>query len=174
MLVLIFWASCKKEEAAVAVPEPGNEYLTTVMLLATNAADSSDMVSAKWVSIPGAAIDTSHITLNLKKNASYKVSVKFLDESKSPSSDITPEILERANYHLICFNVAPALQMTVAATDHDTNTPALPIGLSNLFTTTGVSSGNLELLLHHQPNVKNGDCSPGSVDADVNFTVVVN
>ncbi len=177
ILILIFWGSCKKEEQAVAAPQPDNEFITTVQLKATNTVDATDTPSAKWVKLnpaDTAAPDLSHATLSLKKNASYNVQVKFLDESKTPVGDITQEVLTRANYHLVCFNVASGLSLTVSPTDHDTNVPALPIGLSNLFSTNTVSSGHLEVLLHHQPNVKNGDCAPGSIDADVNFTVTIN
>lgn len=172
-IVLLFLASCKKEEKSVSVPEPDNEFLTTVKLVAVNTADPTDTPTAKWVSIPGSQIDLSHTAIRLKKQATYNVQVMFLDESKSPATDITPEIKDRGNYHLICFNVASGLPLTVTATDYDTNTPALHIGLSDQFTTAGTGDGALEVVLHHQPNVKNGDCAPGSTDADVNFSVTV-
>lgn len=177
LLFVITWSSCNKDEKAVAAPEPDNEVITTVQLKAVNTADATDTPTAKWVKLNPAdtsAPDLSHATLNLKKNASYNVQVQFLDESKTPVSDITSEILQRANYHLVCFNVASGLSLTVVPTDHDTNTPSYSIGLADLFTTTSISSGNLEVQLHHQPNIKNGDCAPGSIDADVNFTVHIN
>jgi hypothetical protein len=175
--LLIFWTACNKKEQAVAPPVPGNEFLTTVELVATNAADPTDTQTAKWVKLnpdDTSAPDISHAKLNLKKNANYNVQVKFLDETKTPAEDITSEIQDRENYHLVCFTIAAGLNLTVTRTDHDTNNPPLEVGLQDLFAAGAASSGNLEVVLHHQPNVKNGDCAPGSIDADVNYTVNIN
>jgi len=177
MTCLLFWTSCKKEEQAVAPPEPGNEFLTTVELVATNANDPADVQTGKWVKLnpdDTSAPDISQAFLNLKKNAVYHVAVSFLDETQTPAEDVTEEIRERQNYHLVCFDIAPGLDLTVHRTDHDTNTPALEVGLEADFTTGDAGSGDLEVTLHHQPNVKNGDCAPGSIDADVNFTININ
>jgi len=172
-----FWSSCKKDEKAVAPPVPENEFLTTVELVVTNAANPSDVQTAKWEKLnpdDTTAPDLSHAFLNLKQNATYNVAVKFLDATQTPVADITGEIQDRANYHLICFGIASGLNLQATRTDHDNNTPPLEVGLQDVFTTGGASSGNLEVTLHHQPNVKNGDCAPGSIDADVNFTVTIN
>ena len=170
--LLIFWTACNKKEQAVAPPLPGNEPLTTFVLKATNTTDATDTPSARWIQLDPtgtAAPDTSHATLNLKKNASYNVVVQLLDSN----DDITSEIKDRENYHLFCFDIAPGLNLTVTRTDHDTNPTPLQVGLTDLFVTTGASSGGLEATLHHQPNVKDGTCSPGSIDIDAFFTVKI-
>lgn len=169
----LFWVSCNKEEKAVSPPAPGNEFLTTVKLVATNIADTADVQTAKWVDLNpnGGTPDLSQASLNLRKNAKYNVQVFFMDESKSPAEDITTEIRDRANYHLICYGIYSGLNLSVKRTDKDTNVPALELGLTAEFTTGDISAGNLEVSLHHQPNVKNGDCERGSTDADVNFTI---
>lgn len=168
--LLIFWSACNKKEQAVAPPLPGNEPLTTMLLKATNTTDPTDTPSASWIELdPTGALppDTTHATLNLKKGAVYNVAIKLLDTL----TDITPEIQARENYHLFCFDVATGLNLTCVQTDKDTNTPALPIGLTDLFTAGNISSGGLEVTLHHQPNVKNGTCAPGSIDLEAFFTV---
>ncbi|WP_118973581.1 hypothetical protein [Taibaiella koreensis] len=168
------WTSCKKDEKSVAPPEPGNEFLTTVKLVATNANDPSDVQTASWKDLNPDDLtppDTSLAKLNLHANAVYNVQVQFWDDSKTPSAAITPEIQERANYHLICFDMDGNLNLTVQRTDQDTNNPPLEIGLQDKFTTGAASSGNLNVQLRHQPNVKNGSCDPGSTDADVNFHI---
>lgn len=168
--------ACNKDEKNVDAPPPDNEVITTVQLKAVNVADSTDTMTAKWVKMDPAdtsAPDVSHAVLNLKKNTVYNVEVSFLDESQSPADDITAEVRDRGNYHLVCLTPATGLNLMIAATDQDTHTPALPIGLSNTFTTGAVSSGSLQVQLHHQPTLKTGDCSLGSIDADVSFTVNV-
>ncbi|MBN8857716.1 MAG: hypothetical protein J0H29_04970 [Sphingobacteriales bacterium] len=173
-LVLVFvYNSCKKEEKTVSPPDPENEFLTTVQLIITNASDPTDKQTVAVKQMPDEDIDYSDATINLKKNTVYDVSVKFLDETTNPAGDITKDIYDRRNYHLICFNVSGA-KLTVERTDKDTNTPALEIGLEDKFTTGDASSGSLNVQLRHQPNAKNGSCEPGSSDADVDFPVNIN
>lgn len=173
-LLTVLWISCKKDESTVSPPAPDNEFITTVKLVATNANDPNDVQTASWVDMSPddtTSPDISNAVLNLHANTNYKVQVQFWDESKSPASEITPEIAERGNYHLICFNIQSGLNLNITRTDSDTNTPALPIGLTDDFAAGAASSGNLEVELRHQPNVKNGTCDPGSTDADVNFQI---
>ncbi len=173
LLITVFY-SCSKDEQAVAPPVPGNEFLTTVQLIVTNTADATDTKTVSVKQLPGQAIDLTKATLNLKKNAVYNAQVKFLDETKSPAGDVTTDISDRKNYHLICFVISGGANLTVKRTDKDTNTPALEVGLQDSFTTAAASTGSLNVQLRHQPNAKNGDCAPGSSDADVNFPIVIN
>jgi len=176
MTLVIFWSACNKQEKAVAPPVPGNEFITTLKLVATNVADSTDMVSCAWTKLnpnDTSAPDTSLAHMKLRANAVYNVKVMVLDETKTPPLDITPEIQDRENYHLVCFTIAPGLNLSVQRTDHDTNTPQHEVGLADKFAAGSPSSGNLEVVLHHQPNVKNGDCNRGSIDIDVNFTIYI-
>jgi hypothetical protein len=169
--------SCTKDETAVAPPVPGNEFLTTVGLKVTNASNAADVQYAYWtdttlIANPADSINTP--VLNLKAATKYNVEVLFQDRTQTPVGDVTAEIRERENYHLICFTVSPTLNLTVIRTDKDTNVPALEVGLTDEFTTGAAGTGELNVQLRHQPNVKNGSCEPGSTDADVNFTIHVN
>lgn len=174
--VAILWTACKKDEQNVAPPDPENEVITTVKLVATNNADLTDISTATWKDLTPADgnPDTSNATLKLKKDAVYTVAVLFTDETKSPVGDITAEVIERSNYHLICYEPSAGLNLTVVRTDKDNNSPALELGQKARFTTGAASTGRLNVSLHHQPSGKNGiDCSIGSTDADVNFSVKV-
>jgi len=174
--MLVFYA-CKKDEKAVSPPLPSNEFLTTVRLVATNTADPSDVQVASvtdttLISNPPDSIN--HHNLNLKANSTYTVAVQFLDETKKPAGNVTDDIYDRRNYHLICFDISGGANLTVVRTDLDTNNPPLQIGLMDKFTTGATSSGTLNVQLRHQPNAKNGTCDPGSSDADVDFTISIN
>lgn len=170
--LLLIWSGCKKDEQIVTPPAPDNEVITTVKLIAINTADSTDLQTARWADVTSSGTpDLTQAFLNLKKNAVYNVSVQFLDETQTPAGDITDEVRDRGNYHLICYQPAAALRLTVQRTDIDNNSPAQEIGITSRFTTTDSSGGNLNVSLHHQPSGKNGDCAVGSTDADVNFEV---
>jgi hypothetical protein len=165
---------CNKDEKTVSPPVPGNEFLTSVRVTATNTTDPTDVQVAiitdtTIISNPPESIN--HDTLNLKANSVYSVTVEFLDETKNPPGQVTDDIYTRRNYHLICFDVSSGLNLTVARTDLDTNNPPLQVGLQDKITSGAVSKGTLNVQLRHQPNAKNGDCAPGSTDADVTYTV---
>jgi hypothetical protein len=175
-LVMLVWTSCNKDEKNVAPPEPENEIITTVKLVAVNAADTTDVVTAQWKDLTpnDGNPDLSAANMTLKKDATYNVTISFLDETKTPADDVTEEVKDRANYHLICYTPASGLNLTVVRTDHDTNTPQMELGVETTFTTGAASNGSLQVALHHQPSGKNGtDCSIGSTDADVPFVITV-
>jgi hypothetical protein len=168
---------CSKNEKTVSPPVPSNEFLTTVRLVATNKANAADVQVATITDTTIIAHPPDSINnpvLNLKANSVYAVQVLFLDETTKPAGNVTDDIYARRNYHLLCFNISGGANLTVARTDLDTNTPPLPIGLQDDFTTGAASAGTLNVQLRHQPNAKNGSCDPGSSDADVNFQIVVN
>jgi hypothetical protein len=176
-LITLAFFGCKKDEKTVSPPLPGNEFLTTVRLIATNSTNASDVQIASItdttiIANPPDSINTP--TLNLKANTVYNVQVLFLDETKKPPGNVTDDIYDRRNYHLLCFEVSGGANLTVVRTDKDTNNPPLEIGLQDSFTTGTASSGKLNVQLRHQPNAKNGSCDPGSSDADVNFNIVIN
>jgi hypothetical protein len=175
VLIMVALHACKKDEQSVSPPAPENEFLTTVRLVAINTADPSDVQTASITDttlIPNPPDSIDHHNLTLQANSSYSVSVLFLDETKKPAGDVTADIYDRRNYHLLCFTPAGA-NLTVQRTDKDTNVPALEIGLQDLFTTGATSTGTLNVQLRHQPNAKNGSCDPGSSDADVDFDITV-
>lgn len=174
LIAALIFGSCKKDEKTVSPPLPGNEFLTTVQLVVTNAADATDTKTVSVKQLPDQAVDNSKAPLTLKANSTYHVAVQFLDDTKSPAGNVTDDIYTRRNYHLICFEVSSGTTLTVSRTDMDTNTPALQVGLQDDFTTGAASSGSLNVQLRHQPNAKNGQCAPGSTDADVDFPITIN
>ena len=196
-------ASCNKKESTVTPAPPGNEFLTTVIFRCINTAPPYDTTTGIWRDLnPNLStfpVDTSLAVLNFKKNSTYTCFVYILDESKTtnfgttnlketvgpdfninnlPSTtvNVTTEIRARQNYHLVCFEMSGGITntLTITRTDYDTNTPALQVGLDDNAQTLGASNGRMNMALHHQPNVKNGTCGPGTDDFNVNFTVNIN
>ena len=169
-------ASCNKEEQAVTPPAEGNEFLTTVILQLSNPANAADTVGkhAVWRKLDPTSIDppdTTQALLTLKPNSSYHCSLTLLDETKTPPTSISDIVRQRANYHLFFYFASAGLNLTVNRTDYDTNTPPLELGLETDFITGNASNGRLNVVLRHQPNVKDGSYAPGSTDLDVNFSI---
>lgn len=169
--------SCKKEEQVVSPPVPGNEFMTTVKIRLENATNVNDTIWATWEDLAPDDLtppDTSLAVLSIHTNTTYHATVHFYDATQSPATELTPEIIQRANYHSYWFFKTGAMtnHLAITPTDFDTNNPPLFLGLSDDFATDGTAaSGRLEGVLRHQPNGKNGTFAPGSTDSDVFFTV---
>jgi len=176
-MIVILSPSCKKEETAVAAPL-GNEFLTTTILNLQNVNNPTDKpwIRYKLIGANPAIITTSagiDDTLRLAHNASYTCNIVILDETKTPADTVSKVIKERANIHLFFFRPTPSLSLTDTITDRDTNVPPLPVGLQSIIRTGSVCAGSLEVILRHQPNVKNGTYPPGSTDLDVVYPVKI-
>jgi hypothetical protein len=145
--------------------------------------------------------NVSQANLTLKPNTTYNVTVGLLDKTQTPTFDVAAEIKERANIHSFFFQPLPTTQalvipaptgadsyplpiptplptgaplnLTVTRTDLDTNTTPLPVGLTDRFVTGAASTGYLQVVLRHQPNVKDGTFAPGSTDFDAGFKVTI-
>jgi uncharacterized protein (UPF0333 family) len=197
----LFFAGCSSKEEQAVAPTIANETLTTVILKLANQANASDTTSCRYkfhFDNNGNVTSTDSTALNIKANTKYNVVVNLYDETQNPTFDVGKEIKERQNYHLFFFQptpissaslvtgltspyipgtptsaTGPYLNLSAARTDHDTNSPAYEVGLTDLFTTGAASKGNLEVVLRHQPNAKNGTYAPGSTDLDVNFIVTI-
>lgn len=207
-LAISLFASCSKNDSQVTEAEPENEPMTTVVLTAVNNSDLSDTSKASWTLNPDTNVeDTANWTLHLKANTSYTTKIDLIDSSQNPPEDIIDEIWDRRNYHLFFLqpspmakgfevgvnspyipedewdtnyesNAAPYLNLAVSRQDHDDNTPALPVGITDKFTTGTSSSGYLRVVLRHQPNVKDGTWAGskqggGSTDIDSRFRVSI-
>ncbi|HLL94259.1 MAG TPA: hypothetical protein VK404_04720 [Spirosoma sp.] len=176
--VALLAGGCKKDEQTVA-PTEDNEVITTATLTLTSKTTPTESVSATIENLNN-NVDLSRATLNLKANTTYTGVVLLLNKTVTPALDATAEIKEKANEHLFVYTytaaTGPATAVVVTITDKDTN-PApgpYPLGLTTDIKTGASGTGKLNLILRHQPNVKNGQPTPGTTDLDVNFNVVVN
>ena len=173
--LMVFASSCKKDDDLVDVPPPDNppEVITTLELTLTDSANPSTPVIAAFRDPDGAGgadpIQMDDIALNA--NSTYYVTIALLDESDPDDvEDIGAEVLEEANDHLFCFPVE-GLDITIDITDTDGNN--LPLGLMSTWRTGAAGAGDVEVLLKHQPGVKDGTCEPGDTDIEVDFECTI-
>ncbi len=114
-------------------------------------------------------------TIKLNKNQSYTVSAIFLDESDpNDVEDITVEILEEDNEHLICFDIENIDGLTIRRTDSDGTYEVGLASMWNVSDTAVATNGIVRLTLKHQPGIKDGSCAPGDTDVEVDFPVIFN
>ncbi|WP_338877093.1 hypothetical protein WBJ53_15675 [Spirosoma sp. SC4-14] len=176
-MVALLVGGCNKDEQNVA-PTDDNEAITTATLTLVNKAVPTDTVRATIENLNTTA-DFSKATLNLKANTTYTGTIGLLDKTKTPVVDATEEIREKVNEHLFVYTYSATSgsqnALIVTITDKDTN-PApgpYPVGLSTDMQTGAAGTGTLNVVLRHQPNVKDGTPNPGSSDLDTSFPVVI-
>lgn len=167
----IFYSSCRK--TTVTPPNPNDEELITTMQI--NFTDSAGMqmpVSAIYRDIDGdggnAPIQWDSI--KLKANTTYFATILLLDETKTPIDTISNEVIDEAQDHLFCFT-PNGIHTNVIRTDKDQNN--LEIGLQTKWITNAQSTGSVQIVLRHQPNIKNGSCALGASDLDITFATFI-
>lgn len=171
MAVAMLFTQCKDSGDEVT-PDDENELITSVTLhfkeAGTNTVTSFGYKDADG---DGGNAPTRFDSIRLSPNKAYTLTVEFMDESKSPAMDITDEIAEEADEHLIVFTSTPAALLSYTYGDKDGNNH--PIGLTGTANTGAAGSGSLKVQLRHQPGNKNGTPGPGSDDVNLDFVLEV-
>lgn len=165
----LLW-NCKKDE----VEEEENELITTIKLKFTQGT-TTQTFSWKDIDGDGGMAPTKEI-ISLKPNTTYTVDIQFLDESKTPASDITTEVKAEQDEHFIIYTPSPASLLTYTYGDKDSRN--FPVGLTGSLKTNTAGTGMLKIQLRHQPPVgntptKNGTSTVGSDDVNVDFNVEI-
>ena len=153
-------SACKKDKE---VPEPEeNELITKVTLKFTNSANANDIATVTWTDPDGDGGTAPTIgTLNLKANTAYSFEVsEVLNETASDPDErnVLAEIEEESDEHLWVYTPAAGLNLALVRTDKDANN--LAIGIKGTAAVGAISSGSLQVVLRHQPGVKNGTDTP--------------
>lgn len=175
-LMLLFFASslllisCKKPKNEPFKPKPidDHELITSITLTFTDAAGVLPSVSASFRDIdgPGGNDPIQFDTIRLLASTTYNVQIILANESVNPTVDVTPEILQAGNEHFFC--ITPNnLNINILLTDSD---GTHPIGLQSQWTTPTSANGAVQIKLKHQTGgTKDGTCTPGGTDVEVNF-----
>lgn len=148
------------------------ELITTVQLTFTDTSSGNSLrFSAEDLDGDGGNPPVTD-TVRLKVGTTYKLSVGFLDESDANHShDLTAEIRQEAEEHLVCFAAAGAMPLPLT-TDQDSQ--GKPLGLENALTTGGAGEGSLQVSLKHEPDKSSiNACLTGETDAEVTFQVEI-
>ncbi len=153
-----------------------NELITKVKLHLVKVGDSNKMVHAEWKDeTPDDNNNRTVDTLQLDTNCVYTGEIELEDDTKSPSIDISDEIAKEKDDHLFIYRQDPlesSIRFTVERTDRDSKN--LPVGLKFKFTTKNLSGNSrLQVILKHQPGIKDGSEAPGDTDMDVWFPVKI-
>lgn len=179
--VLIFilslsFTSCISDDDSSPTIVNQEEVITTVSLTLTSENGSSPIVLRSFDSDgdgPNAPIIT--VTDDLVANTSYTGSILFLNETETPSENITEEVIEEAEEHQIMYTIGSSLEASISYVDFDVN--ANPLGTSITLRTVNTSQGNITVTLRHLPKKPNDGTllnAGGETDVQVSFPVVIN
>lgn len=176
-MATVLFTSCKEEENT---PPPVNEeeLITTVVLTFSPQAGGND-VEFRFTDIDGSGGDDPVISNGtLADSTTYSVTAQFLNESEIPAEDITAEIMDEAEEHQVFYLIEPGLEMDYAY--QDTDADGNPLGLITEFYTGAPGSGELQVVLRHEPTkdaqgVSVGDITNagGETDVEVTFEVTI-
>ncbi|MDO7873262.1 hypothetical protein Q5H93_00850 [Hymenobacter sp. ASUV-10] len=172
LLAAPFFTACDDDKDPAPVDE--NEIITTVTYTLTPVGGGTP-VSITYRDPDGDQGSQPGVitgALTLAAGTSYTGALTLLDETKTPAGNTTADILAEADEHLFVYTVNPAGLLTIARTDKDSKN--LEVGLATSVQTRATAgTGTLNIVLRHQPGVKDGTATPGSSDVDVNFPVTV-
>lgn len=152
-------------------PENEQELITTVKLTFTPTAGGSAVVAiAQDLDGDGGNPPTVQ-DIELSANTDCTLAVSFLDESKNPVENITEEVAEESNEHLICLVGSGAMPNPTIQDKDDNNNP---LGLLSAFKTGAAGNGTLKVTLKHEPEKASANpCATGETDAEQTFNVIV-
>jgi hypothetical protein len=162
--------ACKKDSDLPKLPEPINEpeVITSLTLTFTDSANASNIITANFIDNDGDGGNqpSTFDTIKLKSNTTYFTSLSIFNSIVN--EEITSEIVEEDNDHLFIYKPT-GLDLAINVTDHDSNIPPLPIGLKSKWRTGNTGNGTMQIILKHQPGIKDGTEAPGDTDVDLNF-----
>ena len=160
-------------------PDPVNEEEVITTLTATFSPDGGGAdITMTYQDLDGDGPGVATITISgpLAASTTYNGSLDLLNETETPAESITEEIEEEDDEHQFFFSSTGNVG-TFAYDDMDGD--GNPVGLAFTLTTGVATTGNITIILRHEPNkngegVSDGDITNagGETDISVTFTNV--
>ena len=174
---LALFTACDDEEP-IGPGGGGEEEIITTLTYTLTPQSGGDVVTLNFEDLDGNGGNAPTITGGtLAANTTYTGAITLLNASKTPAENITEEIEEEDDEHQFFFN-STVDGLTVAYDDADDD--GNPVGLQTEVTTGDAASGDLTVILLHEPakdaeGVADGDIdnADGDTDIDVTFPVTV-
>ena len=123
-----------------------HEVMTTV--IATFSSDAEDMVYT-WSDVEQDG-EPEIDDVTLANGSSYTLTLQFLNELEEPAEDVTPEIVDEADEHLVFFT-GNAFDTLLQYSYLDADENGLPLGVEGTIETLEAGSGELTISLRHMP-----------------------
>jgi hypothetical protein len=158
------------------------ELITTVILTAADPLSSGLPSVLKFTDKDGDGGNAPIITSDsLKANTTYNISVQLLNESTTPTINITDEVKEEALEHQLFYQLSNSNIGTVSYKPDDIDSKGKPLGLNPILVTGAAgNNGSLTVILKHEPNkeasgisISNAAAAGGSTDLEVSLPIYI-
>lgn len=162
------FSACDKEDPTI----PNEEELITTLIYRLEPLGAGDPVELKFQDLDGDGGDPPVITSPpLQANMTYQGSITLLNEVDG--ENITEEVEAEALEHQLFYVIDP-LKVEIEYLDQDSNNN--PLGILTKLSTSGATTGDLTIILRHEPSKPN-DGTPegagGETDIEVTFPLTV-
>ncbi len=166
--LVMLMTSCHRDDDDTQ-PQNEQELITTVILTFVDLDNTSSVFAWRDTDGPGGA-DPEIDEISLDPETTYNLFVAFLDESDPMDiKDITEEVEEESDEHLICFS-GSNFNAEPTATNKDSNGD--PLGTEASLETGPAGDGTLTIRLKHDPDKTAATpCNTGETDVEVTFPV---
>lgn len=151
--------ACSKDDDIV---EENEEEVITTMKVTFEPVGGGNTVTFQYKDAdgPGGAAPTQD-EIVLSPSKSYNVAVQLLNETATPTEDVTEEVEEESDAHRFYFQPSASSNITVANLNNDAN--GVPVGLTSTWTTGAAATGNMKITLRHYPGNPPGKAADDAV-----------
>ncbi len=163
-------------------PEPVNEVelITNVTLTFTNTANSADVVVMKNIAPDGQeGAFTNSVNGTFTSGQSYSLSLDITNESDPADVDdvLNDDIIPEGDEHFFKYNNSLGMGMIRDASDL-AGASGSKLGVSTTWTTGAAGTGNIQIILVHQPETVDdsnqfGSSTGGDEDFNITFQGIV-
>lgn len=178
-------SGCGDDEPDPGGPGEGLEQeVISLVTLTFQAEGEADSVEVTWDDADGPGGDDPVIdNITVAPNTTYTLSIKLTNTLAEPEEDITEEVMEEAEDHLLIFTSDDEDLVSVEYADtestyvEDQEGEDYPVGLESTVTTGEAGETKLTVQLLHLPGLKTGDeaenLENGEDDINIEFTVLI-
>lgn len=171
---LIFTSCSNDDETPTVVNE--EEVITTLTAVFTPTTGGGGAITFQSQDLDGDGPNAPVVTAsgNLAANVTYGLVVTLLNETENPAGDITLEVVEEAEEHQLFYLLGTGLNLSLVYSNFDSD--GNPLGTRMEATTGDAGTGNLLVVLRHEPKKPNDGTlvdAGGETDISVSFSVTV-
>ena len=170
MFLVVSLFACKETEPSK--PTNDEELITTLKLTVYNQSDSSLVGTFVFKDADGAGgqAPSQWDTIKLGMGNYWMRASMYNESNPSDIIDITPEIIEEADEHLLFYNH----NLSGFTIDYVDNFNGLPLGIVTTCKATMKEKGVLTVILKHMPDgIKAVNPSIGDTDVEVSFQIEI-
>lgn len=177
IFVLPFVSSCDKEVEDPIIPNE-EELITTVIYTLVDTLTNDTIVFTYRDADGDGGLAPEITNADIQANTNYMAYLHLFNESATPAVEMTPEIINEAAAHQFFYINQSSLDLDINYEDSDVN--GNPLGLETSVQSFDVTSGQLTIVLRHEPDkyaagVASGDITNagGGTDIEVTFEISV-